>query len=149
MRIQHARVRLAISTDMFVVSVTAPPRLVKDCTCLQICPAASTRTIVRGVRGGGIHTVSVFFADTANANARQNYTITSIILASPCGDRETVQTPPAYGIPHRTTNVVHSRLRSHRRRGLLQVHQLGEDGRILAESLEDNVQHGCEKDVEQ
>ena len=31
MRIQHARVRLAISTDMSGTSVTAPPRLVKDC----------------------------------------------------------------------------------------------------------------------
>ena len=29
------------------------------------------------------------------------------------------------------------------------MHQLGEDGRFLAESLEDNVQHGCEEDVEQ
>ena len=28
------------------------------------------------------------------------------------------------------------------------MHQLGEDGRILAESFENNVQHGCE-DVEQ
>ena len=29
------------------------------------------------------------------------------------------------------------------------MHQLGEDGRFLTESLEDNVQHGCEEDVEQ
>ena len=29
------------------------------------------------------------------------------------------------------------------------MHQLGEDGRFLSESLEDNVQHGCEEDVEQ
>ena len=28
------------------------------------------------------------------------------------------------------------------------MHQLGEDGQILAEALEDNVQHGCEEDVE-
>ena len=28
------------------------------------------------------------------------------------------------------------------------MHQLGEDGRFLTESLEDNVQHGCEEDVE-
>ena len=26
------------------------------------------------------------------------------------------------------------------------MHQLGEDGRFLTESLEDNVQHGCEED---
>ena len=32
---------------------------------------------------------------------------------------------------------------------LLQVHQLGEDGRFLTEPLENNVQHGCEEDVEQ
>ena len=29
------------------------------------------------------------------------------------------------------------------------MHQLSEDGRFLTESLEDNVQHGCEEDVEQ
>ena len=29
------------------------------------------------------------------------------------------------------------------------MHQLDEDDRILAESLEDNAQHGCEEDVEQ
>ena len=28
------------------------------------------------------------------------------------------------------------------------MHQLGEDGRILAESLEDDVQHGCQEYVE-
>ena len=51
--------------------------------------------------------------------------------------------------PHRTTNVVHGWLRSHRRRRFLQVHQLGEDGRFLTESLENNSQYGCEEDVEQ
>ena len=51
--------------------------------------------------------------------------------------------------PHRTTNVVHSRLRSHRRRRFLQVHQLGEDGRFLTESLENISQYGCEENVEQ
>ena len=35
--------------------------------------------------------VYVFFADTVNAKTRQTSTITSIILASPCGDRETIQ----------------------------------------------------------
>ena len=29
------------------------------------------------------------------------------------------------------------------------MHQLGEDGRFLTESLENNGQHGCEDDVEQ
>ena len=29
------------------------------------------------------------------------------------------------------------------------MHQLDEDDRFLTESLEDNVQHGCEEDVEQ
>ena len=100
MRIQHARVRLAISTDMSGTSVTAPPRWVKDCTCLYVCPAASTCTIVRGVRGGGMHMVSVFFADTINAKARQTSTMTSIILASPYVDRETNQASSAYSIPH-------------------------------------------------
>ena len=51
--------------------------------------------------------------------------------------------------PHRTTNVVISRLRSHRRRRFLQVHQLSEDGRFLTEPLENNSQYGCEEDVEQ
>ena len=95
--------------------------------------------------------VSVFFADTVNAKARHTSTMTSIILASPCGDRErdyagVIRVQHA---PHRTTNVVHGRFRSHRRRRFLQVHQLGEDGRLLAESLKDNSQYGCEEDVEQ
>ena len=40
--------------------------------------------------------VSVFFADTVNAKARQTSTMTSIILASPCGDRETMQAVLSY-----------------------------------------------------
>ena len=44
--------------------------------------------------------VSVFFADTVNAKARQTFTMTSIILAIPCGDRETVQASSAYSMPH-------------------------------------------------
>ena len=44
--------------------------------------------------------VSVFFADTVNASARQTSTITSIILASPCGDRETMEVSSAYSITH-------------------------------------------------
>ena len=87
--------------------------------------------------------VSVFFTDTVNAKARHTSTMTSIILASPCGDRErdyagVIRVQHA---PHRTTNVVHGRF--------LQVHQLGEDGRLLAESLENNSQYGCGEDVEQ
>ena len=35
--------------------------------------------------------VSVFFADTVNAKAQQTSTMTSIILACPYGDRETMQ----------------------------------------------------------
>ena len=35
--------------------------------------------------------IFVFFADTVNAKARQTSTMTSIILASPSGDRETMQ----------------------------------------------------------
>ena len=85
--------------------------------------------------------VAVFFADTVKAKARQTSTITSFHHLS-----EPLQRLRNYAgviriqhAPHRTTNIVHSRLRSHRHRGLLQVHQLGEDGRILAESLEDIV----------
>ena len=100
MRIQHARVRLAISTDISGVSVTAPPRYVKDYTCLNICPAASPRTIVRGVRGEGIHMVSVLFADMVKAKARRTSTITSIILAIPCGDRESMQASSTSSMPH-------------------------------------------------
>ena len=40
--------------------------------------------------------VSVFFADTVSAKARHTSTMTSIILASPCGDRETMQASSAY-----------------------------------------------------
>ena len=53
--------------------------------------------------------VAVFFADTVNANARQTCTITSIILASPCGDRETMQASSAYSMPYtvrRTTRSI-------------------------------------------
>ena len=44
--------------------------------------------------------VSVFFADTVNAKARHTSTMTSIILASPCGDRETMQASSAYSMLH-------------------------------------------------
>ena len=44
--------------------------------------------------------VFVFFADTVSAKARQTSTITSIILASPCGDRETLQASSTYSMPH-------------------------------------------------
>ena len=37
-----------------------------------------------------MHMVSAFFAYTVNAKAQQTSTMTSIILASLCGDRETV-----------------------------------------------------------
>ena len=93
-----------------------------------------------------MHMVSVFFADTVNAKARQTSTMTSIIIASPCAIARLCRHHSRTACPHRT-NVVHSRLRSHRRRRFLQVHQLDEDGPILAESLEDNGQHGCEEDV--
>ena len=94
--------------------------------------------------------VSVFFADKVNAKARQTSMRAYIILAIPSGDRETMQPSSAYSMPHNARrNIVHGRLRSLRRRRFLQVHQLGEDGQILAESLEDNGQHDCEKDVEQ
>ena len=122
----------------------------KDCTCLYVCPAASTRTINRGVRGGGMHMVSVFYGDTANTKARQTSTTTSIILAIPYGDRETMQASSAHTAcptPYDELNVVHSRLRSHQRRRFLQVHKLGEDGRFLAESLEDNGQNFCAKNM--
>ena len=82
--------------------------------------------------------VSVFFADTVNVNARQMSTITSIILAIPCDDRE-----PCRRHPHTACPAPHGE------RGPLQVHQLGEDGRFLTESLDDNVQHDCEEDVKQ
>ena len=64
--------------------------------------AASTRTIVRGVRGGGMHMVFVFFTDTANAKARQTFTTTFIISASPCSDREIMQASSTYSMPHTT-----------------------------------------------
>ena len=44
--------------------------------------------------------VYVFFADTVNAKARQTSLMTFIILASPCGDRETIQASSAYSMSH-------------------------------------------------
>ena len=46
--------------------------------------------------------VSVFFADTVEAKARQTSTMAAIILASPCGDRETMQASCAYSMSHST-----------------------------------------------
>ena len=64
------------------------------------------------------------FQDTVRTKARQTSTVASIILASPHDDRRNYT-------PYRTTNVVHSRLRSHPHRWPLQGHQLGEDNRFL------------------
>ena len=47
-----------------------------------------------------MHTVSVFFAYTVNAKARHTSTMTYVILASACGDRETMQASSAYSMPH-------------------------------------------------
>ena len=44
--------------------------------------------------------VSVLFSHTIRTKARQTSTMTSIILASPHDDRETMQAPSAYSIPH-------------------------------------------------
>ena len=44
--------------------------------------------------------VSVFFADTVKANTRRTSTMTSIILASACGDSETMEASSAYSMPH-------------------------------------------------
>ena len=58
MRIQHAQVRLAISTDISGVLVTALPRWVKDCTCSGsstpvIPPCDGDCSILSFVFGGG------------------------------------------------------------------------------------------------
>ena len=64
-------------------------------------PGRFVSVIVRVVRGGGMHIVSVSFADTVRAKTRQTFTSTSIILASPRGDCETMQEAYfAYSIPH-------------------------------------------------
>ena len=44
--------------------------------------------------------VSVFFADTDEAEARQTSMRTSIILAGPCGHCENIQTSFTYSTPH-------------------------------------------------
>ena len=44
--------------------------------------------------------VFVLFADTFNAKTRQISAMTSIILASPCDDRETMQASSAFSMPH-------------------------------------------------
>ena len=85
-----------------------------------------------------MYLVSGFFADTVKAKARQTSTMTSIILVSPYRSRNSAGVIRVRYTPQSTTNVVHSRLRFHRRRWFRQVHQLGEDGRIIVESLEDN-----------
>ena len=86
--------------------------------------------------------VYVLFSDTVRAKAWQISTMASIILASPQVGVIHVQHNP-----HRATHVVHSRLWSHLRRWFFQVHQLSDDARILAESLEDDGQHGGEEDI--
>ena len=97
-----------------------------------------------------MYTVSVVLVDTVNAKARLTSKMSSIILSSTCGDPKTIQASSAYSMPHIcTTNLVHDRLQSQRRRSFLQVHQLSEDDHILAEALKDNGQHGCDEDVEQ
>ena len=40
------------------------PKVSEDCNCLHHFPTATTRTIARGLHGGGMHMVSVFFAGT-------------------------------------------------------------------------------------
>ena len=44
--------------------------------------------------------ISVFFTNTIKAKAWQTSTMTSIILASPCDDRETMQASSTYSIPY-------------------------------------------------
>ena len=44
--------------------------------------------------------VSVFFLDTVRAKDRETSTMTSIIFASPRGDRESMQASSAYSIHH-------------------------------------------------
>ena len=46
--------------------------------------------------------ISVFFSDTVKAKTQQTSTITSIVLASPCGDRVFMEASSAYSIPHTT-----------------------------------------------
>ena len=43
--------------------------------------------------------VSVFFADTVKAKARETSTVSSIILVIPCGDRKTMQASSVYSMP--------------------------------------------------
>ena len=43
--------------------------------------------------------VSVFFADAVDAKVWQTSTTINIILARPCGDRETMQASSAYSMP--------------------------------------------------
>ena len=44
--------------------------------------------------------VSVLFADTVRGKARQTSTMAPIILATLCGNSETMSAPSAYSIPH-------------------------------------------------
>ena len=93
--------------------------------------------------------VSAFFADTVNegsANLYDDFRHLSELLRL---SQNYAGVIPIQHAPHRMTNVVHGRLRSHRRRRFLSVHQLGEDDRNLAEFLDDNNQYGCEEDAKQ
>ena len=93
--------------------------------------------------------ISAFFADTVNEGSANLYDAFRHLSKPVRLSQNYVGVTPVQHAPHSMTNVVHSRLRSHRRRRFLSVHQLGEDDRNLAESLDDNGQHGCEEDIKQ
>ena len=44
--------------------------------------------------------ISAFFTSTFEAKTRESFTITSVILASPCGNIKTMQASSTYTIPH-------------------------------------------------
>ena len=55
--------------------------------------------------------VSVFFAATVKAKARQTSTMTPMTFANPCDDRKIMKASSAYSMPTSHDDVVYSRLR--------------------------------------
>ena len=104
---------------------------------LDYIPGASTRTTVRGFFAVEVCTWSLVRSPTSlvsGAKVRQTSSMTHYLReilrrwVSYSGVIRVQHTPP-----HHTMNcLVHSRLRPHRPRRFLQVHQLGKDDRILA-----------------
>ena len=97
--IHPARIRRSISSDRFGVSVTVPPKKVKEVVWRHYCCPVALKTIfVAGARGIGTHTVSALLSEMVRPNVPKTSTKTAIIRPSPRGDRDTMHASSAYSI---------------------------------------------------